>query len=309
MPSSSVALVILNYNTRALLAACLQSAQKFAADAHVVVVDNASTDDSAAMVRAQFPAVSLIANTQNRGFARGMNQGLHQTSAPFVFALNADIELTAMTLPHLLDTAAQLPRAGILGPAQFAPDGAWRAATFPDPTLLSEAARLVFFTDVFAARLRRGPWREIAGTPRRVDWLMGAALLLRRECFAAIRGFDETQFMYGEDWDLCYRARGVGWQVWFVPAAKIIHHENAAGKFFFGVHRQAQVLQANLYFHEKHFGQTSRRALAWFYLLGAAMRLPLWAFRSDAKSNARRRAQIGQARVAWRALGARSCRT
>jgi len=216
----------------------------------------------------------------NLGFGRGMNLGLKAATAPLLLALNADTELLPTTLPPLWQACSQLPRAGILGPSQYLPDpdhpgrpGRQLASAYHDPTLLYEAGRLLCFLDTLAARLRRGPWAAYVGPPRPVDWLMGSALLIRRECLAAIGGFDETQFMYGEDWDLCYRARQAGWQVYLVPEAQIIHHENAAGSQAFGSGRKARVLQANLYFHEKHFGRASRRLLAGLYLAGAILRL------------------------------------
>ena len=279
--ATTLTIVILNYNTRNLLVRCLNSVRRFAPDAQLVVVDNASTDHSVEAVREQFPEVNLIANSANVGFARGMNQGLQATTGPFILALNADTELIPTTLPALLAACEQLPRAGILAPVQYMPDtarpgelGSPLASAFPDPTLVYEAFRLLLFGDTLAARLRLGPWRRVTlGNPRAVDWVMGAALLFRRECLTAVSGFDETQFMYGEDWDICYRARRAGWQVYLVPSASILHHENASGKKVFGANRLVNVLRANLYFHEKHFGLTSRRALALLYLVGASLRL------------------------------------
>lgn len=293
MTQPSLSIVILNYNTCDLLDTCLKSVQKQASEAEVIVVDNASSDASPHLVRRQYPGVRLIASDVNLGFGRGMNLGLKAATAPAILALNADTELLPTTLPPLLQALSQLPRAGILGPTQYLPHphhpgqpGRQLASAYFDPTLLHEAGRLLFFIDTLAARLQRGPWSPYSGPPRPVDWLMGSALLIRRECLAAIGGFDETQFMYGEDWDLCYRARQAGWQVYLVPEAQIIHHENAAGRQAFGPGRKARVLQANLYFHEKHFGRTSRRFLAGLYLLGAALRLgllllarPVWASR------------------------------
>ena len=309
-----LAVVILNYNTCELLACCLTSIQRFASDAQVIVVDNASTDGSAKMVRDTFPSVELIASSDNLGFARGMNCGLRNASAQFILALNADTELMPTTLPALMDACARLPRAGIVAPAQYAPDttrpgglGIPLASAFPDPTLASEAFRLLLFGDTIAARLHLGPWRQVTTSePRAVDWVMGAALLFRRECLDAVGRFDETQFMYGEDWDICYRARRAGWQVVFVPDAKIIHHENAAGKKTFGVNRLANVLQSNLYFHEKHFGRVSRRVLALLYLVGTYLRLvslaALKLFLTPTEFDARWRAWIEQAHVAAHAL-------
>jgi len=227
----------------------------------------------------------LIVNATNEGFARGMNVGIQSATAPLILTLNADTELLRDTLPPLLQAIFQLPRAGILGPVQYLPSGnqpgepgLQLASAFPDPTLVYEAWRLLSLGDSLAARLRLGPWqRTQAGPPRQVAWVMGAALLFRRECLDDVKGFDATEFMYGEDWDICYRARKAGWQVYLVPESRIIHHENAAGRQQFGPGRKARVLQARLYFHGKHFGRTSRRALAYLYVIGAALRLALLA--------------------------------
>ncbi len=313
MTAPLTSIVILNYNTRDLLLACLESIQRHSPESEVIVVDNASTDQSALAVQQKFPAVRLIANTDNAGFARGMNAGLRAASAPWLLALNADTTLRFDTLPPLTKAIAQLPDAGIIGPVQYLPGqadqlGPQLASVFPDPTLPREAARLLLFSDSLLARLKRGAWRsEPPGPPRRVAWLMGAALLFRRECLAEIGGFDEGQFMYAEDWDICYRARRAGWQVYLVPEAKILHHENAAGKKYFGSNRQASVLRANLYFHQKHYGQASRRMLAGLNLIGAGLRLMLLVprhmiGRSDQAHSARWQAQLQVARVAWRGI-------
>ncbi len=313
MSEPLISIVIVNYNTCALLAACLRSLIQFAPNTQAIVVDNASADGSVAMVRDQFPSVHLIVDPSNLGFARAMNLGVRATTAPLVLALNADVELFPSTLASLVATAERLPRAGILGPAQYSANpanpkqlGTQIASAFPDPILAREIVRLVLFGDSIAARLHRGPWQKISvGPPRSVDWLMGAALLFRRECWTDLNGFDETQFMYGEDWDICYRARQAGWQVYLVPEAKIIHHENAAGAQFFASKRQARVLEANLYFHEKHFGRTSRRMLAASNLIGAGLRLALSSpgqmqSPQNSKQIMRWESQIEKARAAWR---------
>jgi N-acetylglucosaminyl-diphospho-decaprenol L-rhamnosyltransferase len=281
MGTPILSIVVLNYNTSSLLVYCLRSIQQYAPTAEVIVVDNASTDQSVPLVRNHFPGVKLIENQANCGFARGMNAGVRHATASVLLLLNADTELIPNTLPPLLQTFDQLPQVGILGPAQYLPDpsgtsqtGQYLASVFPDPTLVREFGRLLFFTDALAARFHWGPWRAPSShAPKQVDWLMGAALLIRRTCFDALAGFDEAQFMYGEDWDICRRSRQAGWQVWFVPDASIIHHENAAGREHWGTRRQTRALEANLYFHEKHYGRTSRRWLAIFYLMGSVLRI------------------------------------
>lgn len=295
--AARVSIVVLNYNTRALLLACLASIEQFAPEGEVVVVDNNSTDDSAAVVRQQFPRVRLLALSENGGFARGMNAGLRLAGGGVVLMLNADTVLRADTLPALRGALVNHPRAGIVGPVQLFPasagtDGTQIASAFRDPTLTRELARLVMFTDSVSSRLSLGAWRAVAsGSPRSVDWLMGAALLVRRECLEMLGGFSESQFMYGEDWDLCYRARQAGWQVLLVPASRIVHHENASGRSFFGSARGARVLAATLYYHEKFFGRASRRALAAANVVGAGLRLMA----------ATPRALLGPRRDEWRA--------
>lgn len=305
MTDSALSIVVLNYNTQLLLATCLDSIRKYASQAQVIVVDNASIDGSAEWVARNFPNAILIANKTNVGFASGVNAGIRQASARFVLTLNADTELCSTTLAPLLETMERFPRAGIVGPVQCLPSpghlgrpSRMIASAFPDPTLAREAARLLLFSDSFAARFKLGPWRIHSGAPRAFDYLLGAALLFRRDCLDVLGGFDESQFMYGEDWEICYRARLGGWQVYLVPESEIIHHENASGQKSFGIQRGARVLEANLYYHEKHFGRTSRRVLAFVNLIGAGFRILLfWLF-----DRLRARGQFEQARIAWRAM-------
>lgn len=313
--SALISIVVLNYNTRDLLIRCLTSITQYAPACVVIAIDNASSDGSAEAVRQLFPDIQLIANTTNLGFARAINQGLAAAAAtsPFILALNADTELLPDTLLPLLKAAEDDPRAGILGPVQYLPVaaqpgsiGAPLASAFGDPTLVRETWRLLFFGDSLASRLKRGAWQPRTNqSPQPVNWLMGAALLFRRTCLSDIRGFDETQFMYGEDWDICYRARQLGWRVVLVPNSPLLHHENAAGRKHFGTSRRGRVLMANLYFHEKHFGRTSRRILAGLHLGGAMLRLGLLLpgrLLAKANQQARWQSQLDEARAARQGL-------
>ena len=276
MTTPRLSIVILNYNTRDLLENCLGSIQTHSPDAEPIVVDNGSADDSANLVRQKYPWARLHASPINLGFARGMNLGWASTTAPWILALNADTELLPATLPPLFKAASTYPHAGILGPAHLRPAGEAVPSAFPDPTLWREIARQLF-ADALLARLRLGPWQTRQGPPRQVDSLMGAALLLRRACVSALGGFDEMSFMYGEDWDLCFRARRAGWGVLLVPEAKIIHHENAAGATAYGPRRMAAVTRANLYFHRKHYGRASGTVLAMVTAAGSLLRILLLA--------------------------------
>jgi GT2 family glycosyltransferase len=270
---NDVSVLVVSYNTRDLLRDCLATLHAYVPDSQTIVVDNASDDGSGSHVAAEFPAVELIANAQNVGFARAVNQGLQRVKGQFVLLLNADTRLQRDTVIQLRRFAQDHPHAGVIGPAQRRVDGRPARSAYFDPTLIREFARLILFADVAAARLYKGA--QNTDSPRRVDWLMGTGLFIRRETIENIGGLDEGVFMYGEDWDFCRRARLSGWEVWLVPAACLIHHENASGAQFYNITRAGAVARSLFYFYDKHYGQTHRRWLAALHWLGAALRAVL----------------------------------
>src|ERR1700722_13610608 len=221
--SASLCIIIVSYNVRDRLRDCLRdlSGQR------VIVVDNASSDSSAAMVRAEFPAVELIANTDNRGFAAACNQGIAASTEEFILILNPDTLATPAALQALLDVMRAEPHAGACGPRIVNPDGSLQPSCrrFPTlPRLLLDEFGLgkLFPRSKFFGDYRMTWWAH--DQLREVDQLMGAALLLRRAALEQVGTFDERFFMYFEEVDLCLRLRDAGWKVLFVPAAKVIHH-------------------------------------------------------------------------------------
>ena len=259
----SLAFVVVSYNTRALLQRCLATLPGSA-----IVVDNASTDGSAEL--------ATIRNLRNLGFGAAANRGISAAAPPLVLLLNADIELRPDSLAPLLAAAEADPRVGILGPSLVSPQGRIQCTAFPDPSLRAAFARHLLFTETLAARIPLpSPLGRGAGGEGDVaaDWLLGAALLIRRQCFDEIGGFDESIFLYGEDWDLCYRARKAGWRVRYVPESQMIHHGNAAGAAL-GPDRLARVTLSELRLIEKHYGARTARLHRALALVGSAMRAP-----------------------------------
>ncbi len=259
----SLAFVVVSYNTRALLQRCLATLPGPA-----IVVDNASTDGSAEL--------ATIRNPRNLGFGAAANRGITAAAAPLVLLLNADIELRPDSLGPLLAAAEADPRVGLLGPSLVSPQGRIQRSAFPDPSLRAAFARHVLFAETLAARL---PLPSLLGRGTggegdvAADWLLGAALLIRRRCFDEIGGFDESIFLYGEDWDLCYRARKAGWRVRYAPESQMIHHSNAAGAAL-GSDRLARVTLSELRLIEKHYGARTARLHRALALVGSAMRAP-----------------------------------
>jgi GT2 family glycosyltransferase len=227
---TEIAVAIVNYNTRECLRECLATLQ-VESPREMVVVDHASSDGSAEMVRAEFPQVVLQAKMTNPGYGAGANEAIGSCRSPYVLLLNSDTLLQPGTLRALSMYLDQHPQAAIVGPRLVNPDGTLRPScyAFPGPVnMLLESTgffRLLARVPVLRnSHLRSSPHNR----SRVVPWVMGAALAIRREAFEAVVGFDESFFMYNEEVDLCYRLRRSGWQIHFTPAATVVHVEGAS---------------------------------------------------------------------------------
>jgi N-acetylglucosaminyl-diphospho-decaprenol L-rhamnosyltransferase len=223
---ADLTVVVVNYNTGDYLARCLRSAWEAAGDARIemVVVDNASADGSAERAVAAIPEARLIANRTNRGFAAAANQGIRASTAPFVLLLNPDAEILAGTLGGFLKVAAEHPRAGALGPMVRDPDGTVYPSARKVPTLLEGLGHSFlgpFVPNRFSRSYTMADWDR--STERRVEWVSGSCMLLRRAALLETGAFDEGYFLYVEDVDLCTRLRMAGWDVLYSPELEVIH--------------------------------------------------------------------------------------
>lgn len=220
-----IAVAIINYNTRDLLRNCLASAMAERPN-EVVVVDNGSTDGSPAMVRAEFPKVTLCADEGNPGFGGGANRAFAQCRSPYVLLLNSDTTLVPGVLRELSAYLDRSPRVGVVGPRLRNPDGSLQPSCFPFPTPLYAMLDLSGLDAAlrFVPLLRQRYLRTWAhDQARTVPWVLGAAMAIRRSAFDAAGGFDETFFMYSEEVDFCYRLRQAGWETHFASVGSIYH--------------------------------------------------------------------------------------
>lgn len=211
-------------------------------DLRLLIWDNASHDGTADAITARVPEAEVVRGTQNIGFARGMNQLLQRSEAPWFFALNSDAWPEPGAVGRLVHAADAHPRAAAVAPLLLRPDGATEHSThpFPSPALaLVDALGLRPFLPRHWAseHCLQGAWAH--DRPREVDWAVGAALLMRRAALQALGGFDERFFLYVEDLEWCWRARQQGWEIWFEPAAVIRHIGNVSGSRRFGESRAA----------------------------------------------------------------------
>lgn len=225
--------VIVNWNGKEMLSGCLASlaAASQGLSVHTVVVDNASTDGAPDMVAQEFPWVELVRNRENLGFARANNLALrrHTGAAHYFLLLNPDTVVSADAFRRMTEFMDANPEAGIVGCKLVKPDGTldWACKrSYITPSVLFYKA--LGLDRLFAKSPRFGRYQLTyldENQIQEVDCVVGAFLLIRRECLEGIGLLDETLFMYGEDMDFCYRAKGHGWKVYYVPTTTVLHHK------------------------------------------------------------------------------------
>jgi GT2 family glycosyltransferase len=230
--SPRLAVVVVNYNAGCDLEACLSSivGQLTRFDWKAVVIDNCSTDGSEQAVASFAPRVSLVQNTQNLGFARAINQGMAATTAPFVLLLNPDARLLSGAVESMYAELLSHPECGVIGPAVANEDGSIQGSARGDPDMITGLfGRSTLLTRLFprSALARRNVMTPVASRPGatsvEVDWVSGASMLLRRDVFNQVGGFDERFFLYWEDADFCRRVRTAGSRVRYHPDARVVH--------------------------------------------------------------------------------------
>lgn len=290
-----VSIVIVSWNTRDLLAACLTSLREAAREVdgrlEIVVVDNASRDGSPEMVRERFPEVDLVRNTDNVGFAAANNQAIRRTRGQYVLLLNPDTEGRPGFLGTLVDFLESHPQAGAVGPRVQGGHGEHQVSCYPLPTLWRELWRLLHLDRVSPRGSYPASLFE-ATTPQRVESILGACLLVRRAALEATGLLDEQFFIYTEEIDLCRRLQDHGWHLYWVPQALIIHYGGASttqvGRPMF-----VELYRSKVQYFRKHFG---RRGAIGYKAVLVATALPRLAV-----------ASVGMAvrpaeRAKWRAL-------
>jgi GT2 family glycosyltransferase len=272
-----LAVVVVNYNAGEHLLACLTSVLASAGDAalEIVVVDNNSRDGSAKAAAQRLPEVLVIETGTNRGFAAGVNVGIRATRAPFVFVLNPDAEITVGSLSALAKLARDRPNAGLLGPLIRNTDGTLYPSGRTFPSVLQAIGHA--FLGPFDPENRFTREYTMAGwdrtTERRVDWVSGSAMLLRRSALDRIGLLDEGFFLYGEELDLCTRLRDAGWRVVFTPEVEVTH----VGAVSTGRSRRMNLIHSrSIYrYYRKHRARGWRRLFLPFAWVALRLRAEL----------------------------------
>ena len=303
-------IVILNWNTRDLLRACLRSvyASRGALTFQVCVVDNASADGSAAMVKAEFPQTLLIENPVNSGYAAGNNLGLralgfgpHPLPPPpspeltaqergeewpkageggeaprYALLLNADTVVPETALADMLHYMDERPRCGAAGPKLVLPDGTLDLACRRSLGFDAFVYRMLGLSRLFPRSRRFGLYNLTYLDPdveTAVGSVVGAFMQVRREAIAQAGLLDEAFWMYGEDLDWAFALHQAGWEVRYNPGVTVLHVKRAASRM--SSRAQIAFQEAMLYFYRKHYAATTPAWLGWIVETSIRLNL-LW---------------------------------
>jgi GT2 family glycosyltransferase/lipopolysaccharide/colanic/teichoic acid biosynthesis glycosyltransferase len=223
-----LSIIIITYNSRLPVERCLASleAHEPACTHETIVIDNASADGTAEAVASGFPRVRVVANGENLGYSRAVNQGMRLSSGRAILIINPDIVVRDGSIDRLMEFMDSHPDAGIVGSKLVYQDGTVQPSCRSFYTVSALLYRRTLLGKLFP---RAKPLREHLmldydhETPRAVDWLIGACMLVRREALAKVGAMDERFFLYFEDIDWCYRMKNHGWSVYYVPASVMVH--------------------------------------------------------------------------------------
>jgi N-acetylglucosaminyl-diphospho-decaprenol L-rhamnosyltransferase len=243
---------IVNTNSRGLLLACLESLAPV--EAEIVVLDNASEDGSAAAVRERFPHVRVIEQQHRAGFGANHNTVIRATTGRYVYVLNEDTTADDWSFERITEYLDAHPQVAALGPRLVYPDGRLQDSAWRFPTPLVSTMGL-------ATLGRLGVKQSKGASVRPVDWVMGAALVLRREALDQVGLFDEDFFLYSEEVDLQTRLRQAGWETHYFPELTVVHHES---QFSAGIpeRRINEMWRSRHRYWQKHHSRLGARVAA-----------------------------------------------
>jgi len=254
-----ISIVIVSYNTITFLRNCLKSIlQQFSGiDIEVIVVDNASNDNSQDMVKQEFPAVVLIENKQNLGFAAANNLGIEQSSGRYVAIVNSDVIVLGDCLKQLINFMDITPTVAVAGPRILNPDKTLQPSCRKFPSLWNNFVQAAGLSRLFPKSSLFGDWTMKYWSHDfqcSVDALSGCFLMIRRQVLDKVGLLDERFFIYGEDLDWCRRFRNAGWSICFYPSARAIHHGGASSASA-PVRWFLEMQKADLQYWKKHHGR------------------------------------------------------
>lgn len=231
-----LSIIIVNYNTKQLTLNCLKSVYESITDYfyEVILIDNASWDDSVSVIQEQYPQVRLIPNTENLGFAKANNQGMRVAEGRYVLLLNSDTVIKQDTLDIMIQFMDENPKVGASGCKVVLPDGSLdKACRRGFPTPLATLFYVSKLSKLFPKNPKINAYHREDLDPDEsypIECLVGAFMMVRREAIEQVGVLDENFFMYFEDTDWCYRLKEAGWTNYYYPKTTILHYKRASSR-------------------------------------------------------------------------------
>ena len=231
-----LSIIIVNYNVKEFLQNLLHSAEKASSriSKEIIVIDNASDDGSVDIIKQKFPTVKLIENKNNIGFGSANNQGLKIAQGKYILFINPDCIVSENTFDKMISFFNEHPDCGLAGCKILNSDGSLQLAcrrSFPGPwtsfTKVTGLSNLFPGSRIFA---RYNLTYLDENKTHEVDAVSGSFMMIKRDAYEKVGGFDDQFFMYGEDLDLCYRVQKAGFKVYYVPDTQIIHYKGESTK-------------------------------------------------------------------------------
>jgi N-acetylglucosaminyl-diphospho-decaprenol L-rhamnosyltransferase len=263
---SDLSVVVVTWNALPWVEQCLESVRGH----EVIVVDHGSTDGTLELVRDHFPEVRVI-EQENRGMGGGNNSGMRVAGGRYFFLINSDAWVVGDGLRELVEFADAHPRAAVVGPKLLNTDGTLQRSARSEPTVWRVATEYLFVRKLAPRTNLMNPL-YVGGfdhaSVREVDWVSGAALLVRREATDAVGLFDESFFMFSEEADWMTRFRRAGWSVFFDPAAEVVH----VGGATHGGGMYVENLRGQLHYFDKHRGPREAERLRRVLLVALRLR-------------------------------------
>jgi GT2 family glycosyltransferase len=272
---TDVSIVIVNYNTKDLILQCLQSIYEntVGVDFEIIVVDNASEDESCASIKEKFPKVILVESKYNLGFGKANNIGAKLASGNFLFLLNSDtllIENSIKVLKDFLEKSND-QTIGVVGCKLLDKDKKPHISYGNFPSIYQEIFEyglLKIFKKYYAEKL--SPSITDKSTEiKNVDYIIGADMFFKKSVFDAVSGFDEDFFLYYEETEICFRLKKLGYKIVWNPNTSIIHYVGSSGKtnekFNYWIFEQLQISK-NLYY-KKCYGNLMAKCIKYLSIL------------------------------------------
>ncbi|MFH1061306.1 MAG: glycosyltransferase family 2 protein [Candidatus Omnitrophota bacterium] len=231
--SKLLSIIIVNYNTGKFLLDCVKSIYSGheLSGFEIIIIDNASSDDSLIQLKKEYPHILLVNNKENLGFGKAVNQGIKIANNKFILLLNPDTIISSGCFDKMIAFLRNNPKAGACGPAIYNSDKNLQMSCHHFPGLLDIVFDKTHLNKIFSknplfGRYQMSYWAH--DTLREVDWLTGACFMIRAELFRAVNGFDPGFFMFSEDIDLCLRIKQKGFKCFYLPQATIIHYQSGS---------------------------------------------------------------------------------